>query len=714
MSRISDSASHNALIRQMLTTQANMRDANLQVTTGKKAQLYSGIAPESERLVDMENTRDLLSRYISNNKVAGVRLDLAANAVESAQSTVQQFKNVLSTFNTKDVYTRDEVETLQTWAHRALVDMESYLNAQADGRYLFAGSRERTAPVDFGLTTLSAFQSKYDGAATKYPTTRDAHLESWNRSTDLNNRSNGYVTPDNWLVIRQDDDGTTTDSGVSTIEATSAMFSHLDAGATITLSDTASNNGTYTVQSVSSDGTKITIRTEMLTDEVVAGTAALTFTDKDSTAITGLDTGAVTFSRSGDTIVATNAAFADYVAGQTITVAGSTENDGTYTIQSISTDKKTVTIEPTKLTDEGASSGSTYFDYTVGTQTVITAASRTIAAQDYAGNAMAGVYSDLQVGDSVVIAGTASNDNTYTIASVASDGSSFTVEATPALGGNETDTNGTTVSVASRNFTFMTGTEIDLTSATTMVVQNQAGGADTLALQGLRAGMYIELSGAPTAGNNKAYLIDAVDTSTGTITVSATTPIVNVETYTPVSPATGYLRVYGADGTVTADSYFKGDQKTLTHRVDETRTIDMDVTAADPAFEKAIRAMGIIAQGEWGTEGGLDQNQERVTEALYLLSDSINHPAEGTAPYGDEDDSDLLYVSFRLGLKQSLLEDAEDVHKATVNRLETWIAESENADPLTAITEMMDLQRSLEASYQSMSRVFELNLADYL
>ena len=44
-------------------------------------------------------------------------------------------------------------------------------------------------------------------------------------------------------------------------------------------------------------------------------------------------------------------------------VAGTDENNGTYTIASVSTDGRTVTVQSTKLTDEGVSSGDTFYDH---------------------------------------------------------------------------------------------------------------------------------------------------------------------------------------------------------------------------------------------------------------------------------------------------------------------------------------------------------------
>lgn len=719
MTRVSDAAANTTLISHMLRTQQRMRDANYQVTSGKISDRYSGVTSSAQRLVYLENSRDMIDRNSRNNETAKLRMDLASKSIDSVETIIKNFRKTLSDFRTSASYEKDKVQELQKWAFQAMVDMQDALNSQADGVYLFGGPRTDTAPVNMDLGSFSSFQNKYDGAQVRYPTTRTAHLAEFTKSADANNRDTAFIENGNWLIFRQDDDGNTTTTGSSTIEAPSAMFSGLTAGSRITVSGTASNNGSYRVESVSSDNTKITVTTEMLTAETALGSSAVSFTLADATALSGGNTGTVTFDRSANTITATTAgAFSGASAGEIITVAGTNQNNGTYTIASVSTDGKTVTVESTKLTDEGLSAGNKFFDYTIGTQTVVDVATRKFTAQTYAGTAIARAFSDMQVGDSVTIAGTAGHDNTYTVETVATDGSYFTVASAPALGGaNETDTNGTVISVATRGFSYTTGTEVNInTGANTLQIVNQTTGLpDQKALAGLRAGMLIKLNGAPTAANDGTYLISAVNTTTGTLTLDATTPLNTTETYTPVSPATGYLQVFAAAGTVTASSsYYQGESASKSHRVDENRTVDVDILATDPAFEKAIRAMGIIAQGDWGTEGGLDQNRSRVTEALYLLNSSLDSSTEGVPPYGTELESDIESVHFELGFNQYLVDQAITSQKNTINRLNEWIDDAENVDQMEAITKLLDEQRSLEASYQAMSRVFSMNLADYL
>lgn len=798
MSRIADAAANTALIQRMLLTQQDMRDANYQVSSGKKSRDYAGIALDSQRLVNLENARDLTDRFIANNQTMELRLNVSGDAIEAVRTTIIDFRRALSDLRSRGTFAQAEIEEVQKLAFQAMKEMEAYLNVEVDGQYLFSGSRVDQEPVDLGLSTLAAFQSKYDGSISSYATTRETHLADISITKDTNNENALFVDETHYLTFRQDDDGISSTPAVSSIEATSALFSDLTAGSRITVSGTASNNGDYTIRSVSNDGTKVYVETELLTDETVptslttatgVGTAVFTlddgttqltnadtgnidfsgtaqtieattvgsfsgvsagdvitisnaganngsytvtavdgtdsiltvsrntdttFTLHDGTERTTADTGNVTFDRANGTITAVSAnAFSGAVAGETITVDGTTANDGTYTIESVSNDGRTVTVKTKSLTDEGVSSGDKFFDYTAGTQFVFNDTADTIQVQDVGGTALAGVFDDLQVGDSITIADSPSNDGTYTITAISSDGSTISV-GTGALSATETDNDGTGITASARNFSFRAGNQIvfDAASDTIRLEDITTNAATQDVFDNLRAGMQIKVTG--TAGSDGTYTIQSVSGNGSTLTV--TNDITANETFDPSAAGTSVsFEVFAADGTIsTSGSYYQGDTVALTHRVDKSRTVDVDVTAAHPAFEKAIRAMGLIAQGAFGSEGGLDQNRDRVSQAIFLLDDSLSAPSEGTPPFGTELESDLDEIQFNLGYKRVVVDDAIKKQTDFVSLMNDFVSDAEDADPLESITRLLDEQRSLQASYQAMSRVFSLSLADFL
>ena len=514
MSRIADLSASNALIGYILNTQARLHDLETQVSTEKKSQTYSGIAADSQHLINIENTNALLGQYVRNNEIMDLRLEVAEASITGLEKTVKDFQDVLFTFKQAADFSEQAVKDIQDWAFQTLKTLESYLNTEADGRFLFSGARVTTQPVDLGLSSLAAFQTKYDGATVTYPTTRDAHLEDYSISQD------GATPPlTDWLIFEQD-----AAAGVSRITATTAQFANISAGSTFTVSGTASNNGTYTVQSVTGGGTQINLVTEMLTDE--ANQASATLTKLDGTVLTSVNLTDLSFVRATDTITAATAgALTGIGVGEAFTIAGTTSNNGTYTV--VSNDGTNIVIKPKYFTDEGG-----------------------------------------------------------------------------------------------------VGTEVD--------------------------------------------------------------------------------------GTLAATSYYKGDKTSISHRVDDDRSFSYDLNAIDPAFEKVIRAISILAQGDFGTEGGLDQNRSRVDNTLALLDIGLTATTGGTPPYGTELTSNVEQVQRDLAFDRVLINQMNDSHKQLIGFFEAEISSTENIDRLEVVSRLLDDSQALEASYQALAKIRSLSLHNFL
>ena len=515
MTRIASLAANNQLVQLLLRTQSRLQENQVQVASEKISQVYMGIALDSERLVNLENTRNALSRYVDNNTIAGVRLDIAGTTIEALRQTIDAFKGQLASFHQFDAEGQIEVKDIQDAAFRALKAVEGFLNTEADGRFLFSGARVTTQPVDLGLTDLAAFQAKYDGTMVAYPTTRDAHLVEFSISANLT----GDTT---WLGFERDN------GGVGRITANDDSLDNLKVGTTITISGTASNNGTYQIASVNAAGNYITVVTEMLT---------------------------------------------------------------------------------TRANDTGG-----------GNITLTTAANAQLGTADF--------------------------------------------------------------------------TDLSFDQATGVIT---AGGGTPFSA--LKAGQTFTIANATDAGNNQTFTIESVTATTITIKQKKLTDEGAGQT---------------AAGTIAASSYYKGDETIVTHRMDANQTFDFDTTAIDPAFEKAIRAMAIIAQGVFATEGGLDQNKTRVTDALYLLDSALSPTTSGTPPYGTENTSNLRQLQVNLGFDQLLVKDTNERHTRFIAFLESRISDTENVDLLEAITRLLDESRALEASFQALARIRELSLSNFL
>jgi hypothetical protein len=214
-------------------------------------------------------------------------------------------------------------------------------------------------------------------------------------------------------------------------------------------------------------------------------------------------------------------------------------------------------------------------------------------------------------------------------------------------------------------------------------------------------GTTITIAGATAAANN------------GTFTVASNNGTTITVTGTPTPNFTAAANTVNA--TIAVDSsYYRGDETSFVHRVDSNQQFTNTLNAIDPAFEKAIRAMGIIAQGAFGTAGGLDQNTGRVDQAKYLIQSSLYSTVQGTPPFGTELDGSMQELQSKLGFNQVLIKRTNDANTLTGALLDDRVGKIAQVDLLTAITAVTDASRNLEASYQAIARIRALNLQDFL
>lgn len=708
MSRISNFSSNTTLVNQLLRTQGRLFDLETQVSSQKKSQDYLGISVNSQRLLNLENTKSQLDRFINNNTQQSVRLSIEETVIDGLQTAVKDFKQILANYETGNERDQEAVTLVQSQAQQALLNIQNFLNTDVAGRFIFSGSRVTNEPVEFGVNTLSTFQALYDGVNVTVPTTRDAHLERFSYTQDENNKAVEFVDPTNFLSFAQDADGNAATGGNGSITATSALFSNVAVGATITVADTTSNDGTYTVSSISSDGRTVEVKTTMLTDEANALLTNIGYRDSTSPteelSIDSSDYGDLTFDRAANTIVASTAdGLTNLAVGARFTVTGTSLNDGDFTV--VSNDGTTVTVASNKLTDEGIGSGNTFFDSFAGSQVVFTdngSGTDTIAVEQFGGaGAVPDVFNGLAVGDTVTLTNTASNNITFTINAISADGSTITVDEGVT---NETDLN--TNFSGSNSFSYDAGTQLAFTGSTkSIVMEDLSGTAIPGAFSALQVGMSITTTG--TTSNNGTFTIATVSSDGSSVTVT--------ETITDEDDVNGArVQSFAASGNISATPYYSGDSSSTSHRTSELRSFDTGLTGIDPAFEKAIRAMKIILQGEFGSDGGLDENPERIAQAQYLLESSLELTVSGTPPFGTELTSNIQQLQQNNGFNQALLNDQNDLHKDFIGFIDSAVADIENSDPLEAITRLLDDSRALEASYQTFSRIRQLSLVNFL
>ena len=181
MTRIANFAQHQRNLAHILDAQKRLSDGQLQVSSGKKAQRYSGVSRDARRIVNVEAGHVRTTQFISTNKLIDQRLQTMETNVAQVFELVTQYKtliiNALNADNSSDL-----AMPIQTQA--IMDEVAALLNIEQDGRFLFSGTRTDTTPVNqAGLpaayvipTVNGAASGYYAGDATKLSVQADENF----------------------------------------------------------------------------------------------------------------------------------------------------------------------------------------------------------------------------------------------------------------------------------------------------------------------------------------------------------------------------------------------------------------------------------------------------------------------------------------------------------------------------------------------------------
>ena len=333
---------------------------------------------------------------------------------------------------------------------------------------------------------------------------------------------------------------------------------------------------------------------------------------------------------------------------------------------------------------------------TTETGTTFTLGSSTVNGEQIQHGVMNVANSSLyEVGSTITLTGT--NAGTWTIADKNQDGANTLRLTRQELSANAS-------SPAADNYTFVIKRGTETKTITEPVTVDPVTGyirpTNPAAFNGIEIPSTIEITSAD--GNNNMHVtaeaLNADGNGSLTITQKKMTAVAGP----------------GETVNVNVSNYYNGDLMQTKHRIDENRTIDASVNALDPAFDKAIRALSIIAQGEYGTSGGLDQNIKRADEAIWLLDSALDFPTDGAPPYGAEEISSVEQIRFNTAFNRTQIKTSIERETKMNGFLENSVGDIENINMLEATTNLLDINRALEASYQVLSRTQKLGLANFL
>ncbi|WP_372006145.1 flagellin [Tistrella mobilis] len=144
MIRVTNYAQMNRSLSNMMEVQARTYDTNTQISSGKVAQNYAGIAGDSEKTLNLRSEATRIDNYLSNAKDVDRRLTLIDQSLSAIGDAASSLRTLLMQATTSGL---SDAVPLQQEAQGLLDTVTGALNVSEDGRYLFGGSRTDTKPV---------------------------------------------------------------------------------------------------------------------------------------------------------------------------------------------------------------------------------------------------------------------------------------------------------------------------------------------------------------------------------------------------------------------------------------------------------------------------------------------------------------------------------------------------------------------------------------
>lgn len=165
MTRVANLGQHDRIISLIMQTQRESADAELSIASGRKSQDYKGIARDASRLVELETTQLRSNQYVANNQLVEDRLQLMEGNVGQIFDILSDFKSLI--INALNEGNATELG-LQNHASEMMTQVATLLNADLDGRKLFAGSMTNIDPVDLTGLPVAYVIPTSDGDSAGY------------------------------------------------------------------------------------------------------------------------------------------------------------------------------------------------------------------------------------------------------------------------------------------------------------------------------------------------------------------------------------------------------------------------------------------------------------------------------------------------------------------------------------------------------------------
>ena len=658
MTRVPTYATYMNMVNQATNLRSKLDLYSFQASTGLKSPTYSGYGMSAYNIVSLEASLNITENFMNTNDILNVELEVMNTSTSSIQDLINDFKSQLLNFSGMDL---DNINPDITGGE---ITFTSGNPSDYVGKTLTINGTEYTFvdddPQYAGVEHPINLQTVIDDAGN--------HTAEENAAAVLDAMKTQMEADGTWSAdFSIDTDKNKFEFPLYTINGTSTLLN----------TDSVEMGEPHTMSSEQYQ--------TMQQLQQSAFTTMAAIVDSLNTFANGkyLFGGGVSTQAPVDFPFQTLEEFQAYYNGASITypsnaaaqlsswnVDGSQTGSITLERDDALSDRATITANggsflTTKITAGAEATGDLSFD----------ASDNTIKATQY------GAFNNLSAGDTLVIGGTDAGNNAkaYVIKSVSADGKTITVE----------DTNGG----IAEDMEIANGGDLTFSSSFPVgTVVNMDGFGSNISPQ-------VQVTGISDDGTQ---LYVTVDTSR--------------------FPANGEAQTFAADGnwSMTSESYYQGGNLSSEHRISENQSITMDITAADPAFEKIFRALGEIAQGNLTTsldptmdiDGTIDfdNTASRVEDALNLISEALFNGGKSTSA----SNGDLYTIQAKIDSHMVILNQTAENQTLVKNNLENSITSLKSVDKDEAALQAVLASYNLQASYAVMQMAMSTTILDYL
>lgn len=142
MTRIASFGQTQLQLNSLLQNQARLITTQDQISTGKKAQTFSGMTNESSTLMGVKSLKSRTDKYMETLTQVNQQLDMNNVQIGAIENSAQALKQAMV-----EAVGQEQSSALPELLQETLSSMVSALNSRIGSNYIFAGSRVDTPPV---------------------------------------------------------------------------------------------------------------------------------------------------------------------------------------------------------------------------------------------------------------------------------------------------------------------------------------------------------------------------------------------------------------------------------------------------------------------------------------------------------------------------------------------------------------------------------------